>query len=589
MSRDGHKVVRLFGMAVIAAALGLPVSVSAAIRIWNGAGDGTTWSDGNNWQGGVAPEAGDDIEFSIEVEEGAATIYINVDAPQTIGSMYFNRVTQSHGDSYVITNHALTVSPSGRWATRDIYVLTSTVEIHCDIVMDDDLIIQVSGAATYPCRIYGSILDNGNDHALTLDLGNNTPLYLHAANLFSGGLTVKGGTGALYLAQPTDPLGTGTIRLTGSTRLFVEEDTTISVPLVIENSFEFERYRNHGRRLAFTGPISLDEQENIVITVYGSVLALDGNIAASATTTNLTFTRSWGNAGGMQLGGSNTFSGSLTLNMGAETAILTLANSHALAGDTLIAKGNANTSGIRLRAKGAKVAIEHLVMDNLNIARLETQEGGTLIVGGSGAYTVNRVKVHSNTVFAIAGAITLGSPNYGDALVGIGHTSHANINNVAGQPDATLSPAGDGAGILTISGGPLLFWNETARLILDLNGSVPGAQHDQLVLNDGDSRLRTHSVAGRGAALVPRVGGSIQPDAKLFIVVNNSGNAIENVFDGLSQGATVDLGEPFGRPASCIISYEGDAVAGAISGGHDIVLYDFVNTTPPPGTLFLVR
>ncbi|MCB9896180.1 MAG: hypothetical protein H6839_17240 [Planctomycetes bacterium] len=50
-------------MAVLLLGLTLAPALGAATIVWSGAGDGTTWSQGANWVGGVAPTAADEASF----------------------------------------------------------------------------------------------------------------------------------------------------------------------------------------------------------------------------------------------------------------------------------------------------------------------------------------------------------------------------------------------------------------------------------------------------------------------------------------------------------------------------------------------
>src|SRR5690606_7586848 len=50
-------------LAVLLLGLTLAPALSAATIVWSGAGDGTTWSQGTNWVGGVAPTAADEALF----------------------------------------------------------------------------------------------------------------------------------------------------------------------------------------------------------------------------------------------------------------------------------------------------------------------------------------------------------------------------------------------------------------------------------------------------------------------------------------------------------------------------------------------
>ena len=52
------------GITIFVLSAALTMALSAATRTWTGGGDGTTWTDPDNW-GGVAPADGDTATFSV--------------------------------------------------------------------------------------------------------------------------------------------------------------------------------------------------------------------------------------------------------------------------------------------------------------------------------------------------------------------------------------------------------------------------------------------------------------------------------------------------------------------------------------------
>src|SRR6266853_2007849 len=70
--------------AVAAFALLFKTSALAASVSWTGGGDGTSWSDANNWSGSVLPSSGDDVTIgvvtgnpTIQITSAAGMIQIN--------------------------------------------------------------------------------------------------------------------------------------------------------------------------------------------------------------------------------------------------------------------------------------------------------------------------------------------------------------------------------------------------------------------------------------------------------------------------------------------------------------------------------
>lgn len=81
------------GATRLTAALGLGLAMISSSALadtieWSGAGDGTTFSDGDNWVGGVAPTASDDIDFGDAAPNTAQVI--TLDANATVHDVIFS-------------------------------------------------------------------------------------------------------------------------------------------------------------------------------------------------------------------------------------------------------------------------------------------------------------------------------------------------------------------------------------------------------------------------------------------------------------------------------------------------------------------
>src|SRR5438445_11610868 len=91
----------------IAAALASASLASAAFgadRVWTGTGDGTSWNDPLNWDGGAAvPSDGDNLSFP-DVASGQT---VDTQASRVLGTLPFNAP-----DAYVINNNTLTLGAS---------------------------------------------------------------------------------------------------------------------------------------------------------------------------------------------------------------------------------------------------------------------------------------------------------------------------------------------------------------------------------------------------------------------------------------------------------------------------------------------
>ncbi len=269
-----------------------------------------------------------------------------------------------------------------------------------------------------------------------------------------------------------------------------------------------------------------------------------------------------------------------------------------IAGTTLTNTGNVLTVG-----NGAGHA--GVIMNGGSIA------GGTLAFGGAqGAiYTSTSGGVISSQVTGTAGLITFGpgtvslsgSVNVGAVNVNGGQmrvdgvlTGNVSANNglVGGngqiQGNLTILPAGGlnpgnpsllASGVLTATGA--VSFQSGSTFTVQANGNTPGSgagQYSQLVLaSSGSLNL------GSGTSLYVDLGLGYVPAAadQLYILRNQSSNAVNGTFAGLPQGSSFYVGS-----SSAYISYVGNYSLGTISGGHDVVVY--FTPTPEPHHVLLI-
>jgi hypothetical protein len=67
---------------------------------------------------------------------------------------------------------------------------------------------------------------------------------------------------------------------------------------------------------------------------------------------------------------------------------------------------------------------------------------------------------------------------------------------------------------------------------------------------------------------------------RIFILVNDGTDTITGTFNGMPNGSTVTLGG-----FSAIISYAGDSATNALTGGNDVVVYNFIPVPEPTSDL----
>jgi hypothetical protein len=115
----------------------------------------------------------------------------------------------------------------------------------------------------------------------------------------------------------------------------------------------------------------------------------------------------------------------------------------------------------------------------------------------------------------------------------------------------------------------------SSTFAVKMNGTTPGTGHDQLQVN------------GTATLVFPELnlslGGGYFPSAadKLFVLVKNGVDPISGQFNNVPEGTVISLGGGF----SAQVSYLGDSTSGSLTGGNDVVVYNFVTPVPEPATV----
>src|SRR4051812_25592002 len=167
--------------AVAAGPFGL-ISVYGADRVWTGAGNGTTWDDPLNWDGGASiPADGDNLLFPDVVPQTVDTI-----ASRILGTLTFNAA-----DAYAINNNTLTL---GGTTTQNG---AGTVAIN-SAVSTGGVAQTFGGTGSGPVTIGGVMSGAG---LLTFNAG--TWQLANIGNSFSGGVTINTGATVTGLGTAT--------------------------------------------------------------------------------------------------------------------------------------------------------------------------------------------------------------------------------------------------------------------------------------------------------------------------------------------------------------------------------------------------
>jgi hypothetical protein len=109
---------------------------------------------------------------------------------------------------------------------------------------------------------------------------------------------------------------------------------------------------------------------------------------------------------------------------------------------------------------------------------------------------------------------------------------------------------------LTVNGA----YNQAGTLVAEIAGLNAGTQHDQVIVNG--------AVSLTGNLNVQFTGGTYSVDNLIFLLLNDSTDAVNGIFTGFNEGDTVTQYGGF----DWIISYNADSSTSSFTGGNDIAL-----------------
>ncbi|MEO5803889.1 MAG: autotransporter-associated beta strand repeat-containing protein [Verrucomicrobiota bacterium] len=289
-------------------------------------------------------------------------------------------------------------------------------------------------------------------------------------------------------------------------------------------------------------------------------------------------------SGRLFLYASNTFSGAAQINQGS----VTIHHGNALgstSGSTMVVSGailvlnNSITVPEPLVLSGALFASTFgktltgpiTLATNINItvssgagitvnSVISGPGGFTIVIPSVGFVTLNSNNTYAGTTTVNSGALFVNG-NQSNSVISfngglLGGKGSVGTITVGNNAQKSLVPGTNGPGILTCSD---IILDQFSTLRVDVNGTTLGSQYDQLNVNG--------SVTLSNASLFTASTGVTLSGGEQFVIINNDGaDAISGTFNGLPEGATVNVGTN-----QLKISYVGAT-------GNDVVLF---NGNPP--------
>jgi len=342
MKTESERFLAMRWLAMVGALLAFLPDASATLRVWSGnASLASNWTDAQNWAGGIAPVAGDDLEFPFDA------FHPNATDDYTNGTT-FNSILFWHGGSGSAKNYNL--GGNSIALNAGISAVNSSVTFWPNTVNNALLLNSNQTFATGPftsLALRGAINLAGKD--LTFDTAALAPIDVHAVISGAGGL-IKTNAGTLTLYS--NNTYTGSTTLSGGT-------LALSGAGAIPNS----------TNLALSGASAILSAGSGFTLTSGHTLSGIGSVAGGVTA----------NPGGLISPGNNgvgtlTFDNNLTLNAGAALSVV-------------LSGTNAGTSYNQLSVQGA-VALNNPTL-TLALGYTPAVGDSFIIISNAGASAVS--------------------------------------------------------------------------------------------------------------------------------------------------------------------------------------------------------
>ena len=372
--------------------------------------------------------------------------------------------------------------------------------------------------------------------------------------------------------------GDGTMRVTQTSG--VGRITVSAGKLLLENAGAASNFGNGGL-------VNNSQTEYRVTTdsqTFGNVIAGTGSITKS------------GN-GALSLTGSNTYTGDTTIAGGTLSAsnIVVNAGASQLGNATsAVTLGAASTQGVLSYTGNSATFTRGFTIGGAGGGRLNVTTAGQTLqvdtgavtgsglftVGGAGNTTINSNLTHSGGLTKTdAGTLTLTGANntYSGATTVSAGTLVINGNitsNVTVSSGATIGGSGT-VGALTINAGATVApgnspgilntgnYNQAGTLVAEITGPAAGVGgYDQINVTG------TVSLSGDLTLDFTNPGTGYVLNSMIFLILNDSDDAVTGTFSNYAQGANVGNFGGF----DWVISYTANSTGPAFTGGNDVAL-----------------
>jgi MYXO-CTERM domain-containing protein len=398
-----------YPFVIAAAALSWP-QANAATAVWtSNATGGANWSDGDNWNGDVAPAEGDDIEIGVPVTGGARIT--NNDLLSSIGTLWLKaNLNEVNGNAMTLNGNSVRYTAGG----------TSIGKIGAALTLTQNTTYDVSATSSNGRLEVGGGISGAFD--LIKDVGTGRLRFVGTAKSYTGNTIIKAGILDMS-AENMLPSGAGkgSVYIASGAELFINNVNTQINGLNDYNSTAgtVNKGGSNTRSLtlgngdangSFSGNMTFTGGSSTVNKVGLGTQVLSGNVTTAGAGTvsggTLRINGAWSSgmsvsAGGTlqgtgTIGGAVTVTGALspgasieslstgalTMNNGS-TFVFEAADNSATGADLLVANGALSLTNVTLDLSGAALQLGSWLMgDKLTLISYT----GTPVTSGFAGY-----------------------------------------------------------------------------------------------------------------------------------------------------------------------------------------------------------
>ena len=488
-------------------------------------GSGTLNLSGTSSYAGVTTIEGGIVNaasFADNGTESSLGIGTGDTEPNSIGLLFRGGTLQYSGSTAQSTNRSIRLSATGGGGTIDASGSDPSATLSFTASSSSNL-FEEPGARTL--TLTGTNTGANRFGMALSDAGGATSLVKNGAGtwVLSGSSSHSGNTslqeGTLRL-ENTSALGSGTLSMSNGTTLQLRSNSSTTF--------------NGGNGLGGLGGATINFDVNQLATgnTNQTISFATGGFNTFGTTINVT----GGNGYSLALGGINEgFNGSLALN--AVSANLSIGNiGSASAVSSLSVGGAANTT----------------ISGAINTSGGVNKSGlGVLTLSGTSSYTGNTTVSAGKLV--INGNISTSTQTTVQSGATLGGSGSVGALSV--ESGAFINP-GNSPGILNAGN-----YSQAGTFIAEIAGTTPGTEHDQINV--------TGTVNLSGALdLQFSASQDYVFNSMIFLILNDSNDAVTGTFTGLAQGATAATFGGF----DWVISYTANSTNTTFTGGNDVAL-----------------